>query len=402
MPYDAVFVGGGAIGLASALASARAGMSVAVIDPDPGRGASWVAAGMLAPVTETHFGEEDHLRLLLEAAAAWPDFADELEAATGLDVGYRRCGTVLVALDASDRLAVDRLLGYQQALGLEAERRSAAQCRALVPALSPGVCGGAEVPGDHQVDNRRLIEALVAACGGPAGREPVGGAPVVGAPGLPVRLVRQRAAAIEWDRTGGRCRARGVRLDGGDMLSAGAVVLAAGCDSPRVGGLPPAVAPPVRPVKGHVLRLRGPVTRPLLERTVRALVHGRSCYLVPRHDGSLVVGATMEERGYDRAVQAGAVHQLLSDARAAVPGIDELELEECSAGLRPGSPDNSPLVGWSAADRLLVATGHHRNGILLAPLTATAVASLLAGRPVDSALAGFGPRRFDAGTGASR
>ena len=134
--------------------------------------------------------------------------------------------------------------------------------------------------------------------------------------------------------------------------------------------------------------------RHLLPRTVRGLVRGRPCYLVPRLDGSVVVGATSEERGFDRTVQAGAVHALLDDARALVPGIDELELGECLAGLRPGSPDNGPTVGWTAVRGLAVATGHYRNGILLAPLTADAVVALLGDEPVPAPFAPFGPERW--------
>ena len=158
-------------------------------------------------------------------------------------------------------------------------------------------------------------------------------------------------------------------------------------------GLPEGALPSVRPVKGHVVRLRGPAERPLLERTVRGLVHGRPCYLVPRRDGSLVVGATSEERGFDTSVQAGAVHALLDDARALVPGVDELELVECLAGLRPGSPDNAPFVGWTAVEGVAVATGHYRNGMLLAPITAEAVAALLCGEPVPAPMAAFPPSR---------
>jgi glycine oxidase len=392
VPFDAVFVGGGVIGLSGAWEAARRGLKVAVVDPDPGHGASWVAAGMLAPVTEATYGEGALTRLLLEAAAQWPAFAAALGEATGHDVGFRPCGTITVAADPSDRSAIDRLLEYQQSLGLGAERRSAAECRHLVPALSPGVSGGAEVPGDHQVDNRKLVEALLAACRSSG-----------------VELVAQRVARIDCDSSAGTDRVRSLELSSGEQLASATVVLAAGCESPLVPGLPPRVVPPVRPVKGHTVRLAGSDEVPLLSRTVRALVHGRSCYLVPRRDGSVVIGSTMEERGFDRTVQAGAVHQLLSDARTAVPGIDELELVDCCAGLRPATPDNGPIVGATEVDGLLVATGHFRNGILLAPLTAAAVAELLAGggsvRSVAAgaagtgaravaALAAFGPDRF--------
>jgi glycine oxidase len=184
-----------------------------------------------------------------------------------------------------------------------------------------------------------------------------------------------------------------VTLTGGDTVDAGAVVVAAGCDSAGLGGLPAGILPPVRPVKGHILRLRGPSAAPLLARTVRALVHGRSTYLVPRSGGRLVVGATVEERGFDRTVQAGAVHALLADAREIVPGIDEMELAECAVGLRPATPDGAPAVGWSGLPGLLAATGHFRNGILLAPITGAVVADLLTGGG-PGAFAAFGPERF--------
>ena len=370
---DLVVVGGGVIGLAAAWLSARAGLAVTVVDPCPGLGASWVAAGMLAPVSEATFGEDRLTALLVAAAARWAGFAAELEAASGCSVGYRRTGTLVVAVDQGDRAVLDQLLAYQHALGLEATRLTASACRTLEPALAPGVCGGVDVPGDHQVDNRRLLAALDAAL-----------------PAAGVTVLRRRVERLVLDRSGS---AAGVVLDDGAQLSAPQVVLAVGCEAARLEGVPEGVLPSVRPVKGHILRLAGDPDHPLVQRTVRGLVRGRPCYLVPRADGSLVVGATAEERGFDRRVQAGAVHALLDDARTLVPGIDDLELVECSAGLRPGSPDNGPFVGWTAVPGLAVAAGHHRNGILLAPLTADAVASLVTGGAPPDALAGFGAAR---------
>jgi glycine oxidase len=350
---------------------------VTVLDPSPGRGDSWVAAGMLAPVTESSFGEEALVRLLLAGADRWAAFAADL----GQDVGYRPCGTVVVAFDGSDRAVIDELLVFRQALGLRAARLSGSGCRRLVPALAPDVRGGAEVPGDHQVDNRLLLPALIAAC------EQSG-----------VTMVREAVGTVMLGADGS---ATGLRLESGRVLASGAVVLAAGAETGLLGGLPEGVLPPVRPVKGHVVRLRGPVQ--LLPRIVRGLVHGRPCYLVPRRDGSVVVGATSEEKGFDRGVQAGAVHALLDDARTLVPGIDELELVECLAGLRPGSPDNAPFVGWTSVPRLAVAAGHYRNGMLLAPITAEALASLLSGGTVPEPLAPFGPdRAAGSPTGARR
>jgi len=366
---DVVFVGGGVIGMSAAWESARRGLRVTVVDPSPGRGASWVAAGMLAPVTETVFGEERLVRLLLEAAERWPRFAATLLDATGRDVGFRPCGTLAVALDASDRAVIDQLLAFQHELGLRAARLSASECRNLVPALAPAIRGGAEMPGDHQVDNRLLVRALGAACQDA---------------GVTVQAVRAEAVALDGDGA-----ATGVRLEDGTTIRAETVVLAAGASTAMLGGVPEGVLPPVRPVKGHVIRMRNPASAPVIERTVRGLVHGRPCYLVPRTDGSVVVGATSEERGFDHTVQAGSVYALLEDARRLVPCVDELELVECSAGLRPGSPDNCPWVGPTAVPRLVVATGHYRNGILLAPITADAVATYLASGTVPPPLDAF-------------
>jgi glycine oxidase len=349
------------------------------VAPDPGHdGASWVAAGMLAPVTEVQFGEAPLTELLQEGAALWKKFATSLERASGHDVGYDESGTLTVALDTSDRAALDQLLAYQHSLGCTAHRRTASECRALVPSLTPTLRGGIEVPGDHHVDNRALLGALVQACRAKGVRfvplrvEAVG---LAGAGGL------AGAAAPDGSGASGGSEGAGpsVDLSDGSRLGSDYLLLAAGTGTPHIGGLDAAGLPEIRPVKGHILRL-GPAVGhtgpPLLPRTVRALVHGRSIYLVPRPDRTLVVGATMEERGTDLRVQAGAVHELLCDARAVVPGIDELELLEAGTGLRPATPDNTPVVGWTALPRVAVATGHFRNGMLLAPLTAASVVDL--------------------------
>ena len=370
---DVVVVGGGVIGLAVAWRVASAGRAVTVVDPSPGRGASWAAAGMLGPVGEAHFGEDALTRLNVAAARAWPAFADELEGASGHLVHYRAEGTLLVAADASDRAAVDDVLQYQLALGLRARRLTSPQCRAAEPLLAPGVRAGVELADDHQVDNRQVVDALLAACRA-----------------LSVSFVEDEAAEVTADTTG----VTGVALRWGGRLDAGSVVLAAGCQSGRVGGVPEALRPPVRPVKGLTLRLRAPGGAPRLQRTLRGLVHGRNCYLVPRPDGTVVVGATVEEKGFDLTVQAGSVAQLLDDARRLVPAIDEYELRETTTGLRPGSPDNAPIVGPTGLPGLVVATGHYRNGILLAPTTADEVVRVLEDRGGEGGFLGFGPDRF--------
>jgi glycine oxidase len=370
---DIVVIGGGIIGLAAAWKTGSDGPEVVVVDSRPGRGATWAAAGMLAPVGEAHFGEEPLVRLNVAAASRWPGFAEELEAASGLPVAYRATGTVVAAMDASDRRWIDDVLAYQIDLGLDARRLTASGCRALEPLLSPGIRGGAEFRHDHQVDNRQVVAALVEACARNG-----------------VTMVADQAVSI--DVAGGRVC--GVSLAGGDRIRTGTVVLAAGSQSGQLAGVPDTCLPPVRPVKGLTLRLRMSPAGPSLVRTVRGLVHGRTSYLVPREDGSVVVGATMEERGFDTTVQAGAVYGLLSDARELVPALDEYGLEETTVGWRPGTPDNAPIVGWTSLDGLLVATGHFRNGILLAPETARAVAALVRGAEVDAVMAPFGPERF--------
>ena len=363
---DVIVVGGGVIGLSISWRAAQAGMAVTVVDPEPGHGATWAAAGMLAPATEAHYGEETLLGLNLLAAERWPEFAAELEALTGLSTGYRTCGTLAVALDSGDLAAIDELHLFQQKLGLGVQRLSGRECRGLEPALAPGIRGGVYVPEDHQVDNRLLVGALLAAC------------EIQG-----VAFVRGEVTDVMLDPdvagTSGAQHTHGVRLGDGSEIAASAVVLAAGCRTGNIGGLADGLLPPIRPVKGQLLRLRCP-GGPLLQRTVRGLSHGGSCYMVPRDGGEIVLGATVEERGFDTSVQAGAVYELLRDARLLVPGVTEMILTECLAGLRPGSPDNSPFIGpigLGGPRGLAIASGHYRNGILLAPVTAEGIVQWL-------------------------
>ncbi|MFB7596292.1 glycine oxidase ThiO [Streptomyces sp. NPDC056160] len=373
---DVLVVGGGIIGLVTAWRAARSGLATAVVDPEPGGGAAQVAAGMLAAVTELHYGEETLLGLNLASARRYPDFAAELTELTGLDLGYRRCGTLAVALDADDRAHLRELHALQQRSGLESEWLSGRECRRLEPMLAPGVRGGLRVDGDHQIDPRRLAAALVAAC------ERTG-----------VLFHRTWAERLTVERE----RATGCVLREGTALGAEQVVLAAGSLSGRLAGVPDELLPPVRPVKGQVLRLTVPKRyAPFLSRTVRAVVRGGHLYLVPRLSGELVVGATSEELGWDTTVTAGGVYELLRDAHELVPGITELPLTETRAGLRPGSPDNAPLLGPTGLDGLLVATGHYRNGVLLTPVTGDVMAHVLTTGELPDEARPFTPRRFRA------
>jgi glycine oxidase len=351
---DVVIVGAGLIGLSTAWRLASDGVQVTVCDPTPGTQTSNVAAGMLAPVTEVEYGEDDLLALNLASVNAWPTFAAELEELTGQPAGLHQTGTLSVAYDVDDAAALRRLAVYQRRLGLEVEELSGRDARRREPLLATGVSGGVWVPGDHSVDNRQAVATLLRA---------------VLLSG--VRLVRERVSKVITSGT----TALGVQLDNGDTVHAGRVIVAAGPWSPQLAGVPEELRPPVRPVKGEVLRLRVPEAyRPALRHVVRATARGFSVYLVPRPGGELVVGATSTELGYDTRVLAGGVFSLLRDARTVLPVMDELELMESIAGLRPATPDNAPILGPSGLDRLLWATGHYRNGVLLTPVTAQIIA----------------------------
>lgn len=377
---DVLIIGGGLIGLATAWRTAERGLSVTICDPAPGSNASFAAAGMLTPVTEVHYGEEPLLGLNLASARRYPSFVEELrEASGGLNPGYRESGTLVVAFDADDREVLSELHRFQQSLGLKAESLTGSEARRLEPMLAPGVRGALLVSGDHQIDNRMLLAALFAALE----RNPK------------ATIVRSEVAELTLSAAGDR--ATGVVLQDGTAISAAQVVLSAGCWSGQIRGVPAELVPPVRPVKGQILRLAVPdVFKPFLSHTVRYVIRNKHAYLVPREHGELVLGATAEEQDYDTAVTAGAVYELLRDARDLVPGITELPLIETLAALRPGTPDNAPLIGPTALPGLLYATGHYRHGVLLTPVTADGVAQILATGTVPEALAPFSPQRFAA------
>jgi len=377
---DVVIAGGGVIGTAIAWRAATAGLDVMLVDPGRGDAASLVAAGMLAPASEALFGEGALLRLNLLAVRRFPAFAAELEEATGHRVGLRREGTLAVAYDPDDYAALMRLTAFRRSAGLDAEELDSRACRKLEPFLTPDVHGGVRFAGDWSVDNRRFAGAL-----GEAARA------------AKVRAVRDRVLQLNV-RDG---QALGVRLAQGGDGGAARVVVAAGCWSGAVGGLPEALRAAVRPVKGQLLRLRHPASMPpALTHTIRGTVRGTDIYLVPRADGELIVGATSEERGPDQTVTAGAVHDLLDDAISVLPVASELILAETCAGLRPGTPDNGPIVGECGPAGLLLATGHYRNGILMSPVTADAAVALLNGEPPAPEWQPFTPERFISGGGS--
>jgi glycine oxidase len=370
---DLAVVGGGVIGLAVAWRAAQRGLRTVVLERGAiGSGASGVAAGMLAPSSEAAFGEQLLLALNLESAQRWPAFAAELAERSGADPGYRPCGTLLAARDADAAAALERELAFRESLGLTVERLLPSRARDLEPALAPTLRAAAAAPDDHAVDPRRVLPALAAALPAAGGQ------------------LREGAEVTELDTEGDR--ATGVRLVGGERLAAGAVVIAAGAWAGSLGGIPDDARVPLRPVKGQLLRLRDPAGPGLLGRVLRT----EDFYVVPRGDGGYVLGATVEERGFDGAVTAGALHDLLRDAVEVLPGVTELELEEARAGLRPGTPDNAPAIGPSGLDGLHWATGHYRHGVLLAPLTADLVVEGVTGAPPRADAALLAPGRFGA------
>ena len=366
MTYDVVVAGGGVIGMTVAWRAAAAGLRVAVVDDAPGTGSTYAAAGMLAAVTEASYGEEALLALCRTSLAGYASFVADVEAASDLAVGLRTSGTLLVGFDDDDMRAIADLHAFQVELGLDARRLTSREARSAEPALTPRLRGALSVAGDHSVDPRALHAALLVAA------ERAG-----------VEVVRSRVTSLLVESG----RAVGVATDGGGVRGE-STVLALGAWSGQLPGRPPI---PVRPVKGQILRLRGTA---LLSGTVRALVRGRSVYLVPYDDDGLIVGATMEELGFDDRVTAGAVLDLLTDATEVVPDLTELALVETTVRWRPGTPDNAPLIGASSVPGLVLATGHHRNGVLLAPVTADAVVALLTGGDVPDEVAAFGPSRF--------
>jgi len=373
---DVVVLGAGLAGLGVAWRAAQRGARVVVLDRGGiGAGASHVAAGMLAPVAEADAGERALLALGLDSARRWPAFARELQAATGIDPEYRELGTLVVARDRDGAEALVREAALRDELGAPVQRVLPSHARQLEPALAPTVRSALLAPDDHAVDPRATVLALAAAARD-AGVE-----------------LREEAAVVAVETARGRVE--GVVLAGGERLASPAVVLAAGAWSGALGdGLPPGVHVPVRPVKGQLMRLRPviPGEPALLTRVVRF----DTGYLVPRADGTIVLGATMEERGFDTQVTALGMHELLRDLHEVVPGVLELAVDEALAGLRPATPDNAPLLGPHAAVAgLHLATGHHRGGVLLAPVTADLVAAGLAG---EAAIApAFAADRFGSG-----
>ena len=375
---DVAVIGGGIVGLGIAWTVIQSGRTVAVIDPMPAAGATYAAAGMLAPVSELHYQEEHLLELMLASAALYPAFVESL----GTDVdatGYQTTRTVSVGADAADRQSLADLREVQVANGLSVQPLTIREARALEPLLSPQLSSAFLIERDHQVDPRKLAERLQSAIAARAREHGWSEEPVI----------RHSAVGLLHEHEGdSSSRVTGVALDDGSAVLAGEVIVANGIAAAALDGLPATLSLPLRPVYGDILRLRVPEhLRPLLTATVRGLVRGVPVYLVPRSDGTVVIGATQREDG-SAEVSAGGVYQLLRDAQALVPAVAELELLEVTARARPGTPDNAPLLGRVAGATgedgpdipgLIIATGFFRHGVLLTPIAAQYCLRLIEG-----------------------
>ncbi|SEP62207.1 FAD-dependent oxidoreductase [Arthrobacter sp. OV608] len=413
---DVAVIGGGVIGHGIAWEAQRSGRSVVLIDDAPGSGASWAAAGMLAPVSELHYQEEGLLELMLDSSTRWPDFVAGLRAASGADPGYITTPTLAVGADAADRRALMDLRAVQQANGLTVEPLTVREARQREPLLSPAIACALDTPADHQVDPRLLVDCLRRALAGQGscrvkgtrdeganGRTGGGSTAVAGA--VDGYSVPDKARGLLWQDGA----VAGLRLAGGGTVLARETVVANGLHAAELESLPEGLHLPLRPVYGDILRLAVPRhLQPLVTSTVRGLVRGVPVYIVPRRDGTVVIGATQREDApaTAHAVSAGGVYQLLRDAQVLVPAVAELELLECTARARPGTPDNAPLLGRVPTTHgiagqaghvpgLIVATGFFRHGVHLTPAAAAICRDLLDGRE-DPRWAPFNPARFNA------
>ncbi len=370
-----LIIGGGVIGLGIGWQLAKSGASVTIYEQaKAGRAASWAAAGMLAPLAEAHTEEPELLKLGCQSLALYPQWAQELEADAEMSIGYRVEGTLIVGLEPDDTHQLRHLYASQQDLGLDVEWSTGRAAREIEPALSPRVTAAIRCESDHQVDNRLMVEALGRAY------QRYGGVLCESSNVERIVIESEVVTGVQTQES---------------FQAADVIILAAGCWSAQIEGLPDAILPPVRPVKGQMLALQmeDGITIKNVIRTVRAR-YPTSVYLVPRTDGRLIVGATSEEMGFDTRLTAGGIFELLRGAWEAVPGIYELPLLETWTGLRPGSRDNAPILGETPIENLIYATGHYRNGILLTPITAYEISKLILTGKTSETIAPFALDRF--------
>jgi glycine oxidase len=364
MPRDVVIIGGGIIGCSIAWRLAQAGLQVTLIERgNIGEQASWAAAGLLAPHSEAGH-RDDFFNLSVGSLALWPGFARELEEESGIDVEYRTDGAIYLAVDETERQQIDGWLALKGNSESDPRAVPAAELASLEPEISAGLADGIFFPGDHQVDNRLVMRALSA-------------------------VIRDRGAEVLEGRAVDALSVTSGRIDGlivdGERIDCGKVVIAAGCWSSSLAATA-GLNLPLVPARGQMLAVRGP--------NLTRVVHGAGCYLVPRCDGRLLIGATVEYAGFERAVTVAGLRSLFDAAVRLVPSIESSVVVESWSGLRPDTPDHLPILGASGIRGLTLATGHFRNGILLAPITAQLVAEAVLSGRFSGELAPFSLHRF--------
>ncbi len=363
--YDAVIAGGGVIGASIALELASVGLKVALFDAnEPGKAASWASAGMISPAPEGP-GMIPFVPISLASVALYPEFIRNVEELSGIDVGYRKDGAIDAIFDGNVEEELSTVIALQHGVGLRAEALNAQQAREMEPALSEDIEAAIFRPDEASLNARTFTVAVLKAA-----RE------------KSVQIVAGNGAKALW-KNGGRCH--GLILEHG-QVEANHTIIAAGCFSARIDGVAPYA--PVFPAKGQMIALRCDAMK--LER-VLWLEH---TYLVPRNDGKIVAGSTIERGGFDHDVTAGGLKKILTEAIKLAPGLEAARIEETWAGLRPDSPDHLPILGPTDLDGLLIATGHFRSGILLAPVTARLMREWICAQQVSVEWERFSPLRF--------
>ncbi|MDX1637980.1 MAG: glycine oxidase ThiO [Balneolaceae bacterium] len=362
-------IGGGIIGLGIGWQLQRRGLDVTLFERGTvGRESTWAAAGMLAPYAEVGFEEVDLMKLGQESLRLYPRFLDELREDVDEIPQFDRCGTLLVGMDRDDTEYLKRLYEFREELSLTVEMITGTEAREREPLLSPRVVSAVWLPDDAQIDNRRLVTALKQAF------EHAGG------------LLLEQNPVVRIDRTNGTVK--GVSTPSSNFRF-DKVILAAGSWSGNIDGVPEDSKPPIRPVKGQIITLKKTA-----DCRLRGIVRSPRMYLVPKEDGTIRLGATSEEKGFDQTPTAGGQKELLEDSWEAVPSIYDLPLVETIAGLRPASRDHRPIIGESGIKGLYYATGHYRHGILLTPVTAYALADEIVDSTIPEIVAPFRPERF--------
>lgn len=362
-------IGGGVIGLSLGWQIARKGAEVEIYERETaGKGAGWVAAGMLTPQAELGFEEIELFNLSRKSLDIYPKFLKELNEDSGMDVKMDRCGSLFAGFDSDDMRRLRRLYDFREKVDLPAKWLTGTEAKELEPMLSPKCTCGLWMPDDAQIENRDLLDALNTAAKNRG------------------CVIHENSEVSSVKTEDGKVKAIVVN---GNVIASPNIIVAAGAWSKQIEGIPENILPPVRPVKGQIMSLSMNS-----ESKLTHAVRGRDVYLVPKADGRLIVGASNEEMGFDTNPTAGEIYRILERAWETVPGIYEYPIQEIKVGLRPGSRDHEPIVGDSEIEGLYFATGHYRSGILLAPVTAVELSEWFVTGKKSEALEHFHLSRF--------